>query len=79
MPAKIEGGVKVAILDFNLQKHKTQMGVQVVVTDTKQVEEIRQRELGTSLHLIIIIIIIIVIIVVITFIMPACPPTFQKS
>lgn len=48
MPAKIEGGVKVAILDFNLQKHKMQMGVQVVVTDTKQVEEIRQRELDIT-------------------------------
>ena len=43
MPAKIEGGVKVAILDFNLQKHKVQMGVQVIVHDTKQVEEIRYR------------------------------------
>ena len=41
MPCKIEGDVKVALLDFNLQKHKMQMGVQVVVTDTKQVEEIR--------------------------------------
>ena len=41
MPSKLEGDVKIALLDFNLQKHKMQMGVQVVVTDTKQVEEIR--------------------------------------
>lgn len=40
--------VKIACLDFNLQKHKLQMGVQVVVTDTKQVEEIRQRELDIT-------------------------------
>lgn len=40
--------VKVALLDFNLQKHKLQMGVQVVVTDTKQVEEIRQREMDIT-------------------------------
>ena len=38
----------VALLDFNLQKHKLQMGVSVVVTDTKQVEEIRQREMDIT-------------------------------
>ena len=48
MPARLEGNVKVALLDFNLQKHKLQMGVQVVVTDTKQVEEIRQREMDIT-------------------------------
>ncbi len=47
MPTKI-AGVKVALLDFNLQKHKMQMGVQVVVNDTKQVEEIRQREMDIT-------------------------------
>ena len=36
------------MLDFNLQKHKLQMGVSVVVTDTKQVEEIRQREMDIT-------------------------------
>jgi T-complex protein 1 subunit alpha len=41
MPTSLSGCVKVALLDFNLQKHKMQMGVQVVLTDTKQVEEIR--------------------------------------
>lgn len=48
MPTELSGGVKVALLDFNLQKHKLQMGVQVVVTDTKQVEEIRQREMDIT-------------------------------
>eukprot|EP00595_Chromulina_sp_UTEXLB2642_P003033 CAMPEP_0196761948 /NCGR_PEP_ID=MMETSP1095-20130614/1266_1 /TAXON_ID=96789 ORGANISM="Chromulina nebulosa, Strain UTEXLB2642" /NCGR_SAMPLE_ID=MMETSP1095 /ASSEMBLY_ACC=CAM_ASM_000446 /LENGTH=539 /DNA_ID=CAMNT_0042112085 /DNA_START=23 /DNA_END=1642 /DNA_ORIENTATION=- len=47
MPTKING-VKVALLDFNLQKHKLQMGVQIVVTDVKQVEEIRQREMDIT-------------------------------
>ena len=36
MPSKVVKP-KIALLDFNLQKHKLQMGVQVVVTDTKQV------------------------------------------
>ena len=31
MPTSLTGGVKVALLDFNLQKHKLQMGVQVCV------------------------------------------------
>ena len=48
MPSRLSGNVKVALLDFNLQKHKLQMGVQVVVTDTKQVEEIRQREMDIT-------------------------------
>lgn len=30
MPCLLTGGVKVALLDFNLQKHKLQMGVQVI-------------------------------------------------
>jgi chaperonin GroEL (HSP60 family) len=36
MPTSLRNA-KVALLDFNLQKYKLQMGVQVVVTDTKQV------------------------------------------
>jgi hypothetical protein len=36
MPTKLSN-VKIALLDFNLQKHKMQMGVQIVVKDTKQV------------------------------------------
>jgi T-complex protein 1 subunit alpha len=47
MPLRVENA-KVALLDFNLQKHKMQMGVQIVVSDTKQVEEIRQRELDIT-------------------------------
>jgi len=47
MPTKVVNA-KIALLDFNLQKHKLQMGVQVVVKDTKQVEEIRQRELDIT-------------------------------
>ncbi len=42
MPPSIQGSaaapLKIAFLDFNLQKHKLQMGVEVVLTDTKQVE-----------------------------------------
>ena len=47
MPVRVVQA-KIAFLDFNLQKHKLQMGVQVVVTDTKQVEEIRQREMDIT-------------------------------
>eukprot|EP01038_Epipyxis_sp_PR26KG_P009996 gene9996-13448_t len=47
MPTKLSN-VKIALLDFNLQKHKLQMGVQIVLTDTKQVEEIRQREMDIT-------------------------------
>ena len=36
---------KVACVDFNLQKTKMQMGVQVLVTDPKELERIRQEEL----------------------------------
>merc|ERR1719263_931399 len=35
---------KIALLDIDLRKSKMQMGVQVVVTDPKKLEEIRQRE-----------------------------------
>lgn len=47
MPTTITDA-RIALLDFNLQKHKLQMGVQVVVSDTKQVEEIRQREMDIT-------------------------------
>jgi T-complex protein 1 subunit alpha len=47
MPAYIENA-KVACLDINLQRHKLQMGVQVVVTDTKEVDQIRQREMDIT-------------------------------
>lgn len=47
MPTKVTN-VKIAMLDFNLQKHKMQMGVQIVVTDTTQVEEIRKKEMDIT-------------------------------
>lgn len=39
---------RIAMLDFNLQRHKLQMGVQVVVEDSKEVEGIRQREMDIT-------------------------------
>ena len=47
MPTNVSNA-KIACLDFNLQKHRMQTGVQIVVTDTKQVEEIRQREMDIT-------------------------------
>eukprot|EP00803_Ostreobium_quekettii_P009231 evm.model.scf_1188.1 EVM.evm.TU.scf_1188.1 scf_1188:2300-7428(+) len=44
MPKRVTGGVKIACLDMNLQKQRLHMGVQVVVTDPKEVEKIRERE-----------------------------------
>merc|ERR1719247_2027627 len=43
MPRTIKGA-KIAILDIDLRKSKMAMGVQVVVTDPKKLEDIRQRE-----------------------------------
>ena len=34
---------KIACLDFNLQKSRMQMGVQVLVTDPRELEKIRER------------------------------------
>lgn len=39
---------KVACIDFNLQKTKMQMGVQVLVTDPRELERIRQEELNIT-------------------------------
>jgi T-complex protein 1 subunit alpha len=47
MPTRLTN-VKIALLEINLQKQKMQMGVQIVVNDTKQVEEIRQREMDMT-------------------------------
>lgn len=44
MPTSVKGA-KIACLDFNLNKFKLQMGVQVLVSDSKNLEAIRQREL----------------------------------
>ncbi|CAN1248786.1 T-complex protein 1 subunit alpha [Linum perenne] len=43
MPTKVSPA-RIACLDFNLQKTKMQLGVQVVVTDPRELEKIRQRE-----------------------------------
>ncbi|KAM7276740.1 hypothetical protein ACFE04_018606 [Oxalis oulophora] len=43
MPLRV-GPAKIACLDFNLQKTKMQLGVQVLVTDPRELEKIRQRE-----------------------------------
>ena len=39
---------KIACVDFNLQKTKMQMGVQVLVSDPKELERIRQEELDIT-------------------------------
>lgn len=41
---KLVKDAKIALLDFNLQKHRMQLGVQVLVQDPKELEAIRQRE-----------------------------------
>ncbi|XP_031114012.1 T-complex protein 1 subunit alpha [Ipomoea triloba] len=43
MPLKVSPA-RIACLDFNLQKTKMQLGVQVLVTDPRELEKIRQRE-----------------------------------
>ncbi|KAK8964702.1 T-complex protein 1 subunit alpha [Platanthera guangdongensis] len=43
MPSRV-APAKIACLDFNLQKTKMQMGIQVLVSDPKELEKIRQRE-----------------------------------
>ena len=43
MPTSVQGA-KIALLDFNLQKHRMQLGVQVLVSDPAKLEAIRQRE-----------------------------------
>eukprot|EP00611_Tribonema_gayanum_P002369 TRINITY_DN1173_c0_g1_i1.p1 TRINITY_DN1173_c0_g1~~TRINITY_DN1173_c0_g1_i1.p1 ORF type:complete len:561 (+),score=239.33 TRINITY_DN1173_c0_g1_i1:255-1937(+) len=47
MPTTVRGA-KIALLDFNLQRHKMQMGVEVVVKDMKEVDAIRQREMDIT-------------------------------
>lgn len=43
MPLRVPPA-KIACLDFNLQKTKMQSGVQVLVSDPRELEKIRQRE-----------------------------------
>lgn len=44
MPTKIEGA-KIACLDFSLSKFRLAMGVQVLVNDPKNLEDLRKREM----------------------------------
>ncbi|KAG8065640.1 hypothetical protein GUJ93_ZPchr0004g39810 [Zizania palustris] len=43
MPTRVTPA-RIACLDFNLQKTKMQLGIQVLVTDPRELEKIRQRE-----------------------------------
>ncbi|GMN56335.1 hypothetical protein TIFTF001_025447 [Ficus carica] len=43
MPIRV-APARIACIDFNLQKTKMQLGVQVLVTDPRELEKIRQRE-----------------------------------
>lgn len=45
---RVVHNAKIACLDFNLQRHKMQMGVQVVVNEAKEMEGIRQREMDIT-------------------------------
>ncbi|GAB9473042.1 T-complex protein 1, alpha subunit [Globisporangium polare] len=47
MPNYIKGA-KIALLDFDLQRHRMQMGVSVIVNDPKELEHIRQREIDIT-------------------------------
>ncbi|KAJ4982403.1 hypothetical protein NE237_033240 [Protea cynaroides] len=51
MPLKV-APARIACLDLNLQKTKMQMGVQVLVTDPRELEKIRQREADVTKELI---------------------------
>lgn len=42
MPLRV-APAKIACLDFNLKKTKMELGVQVLVTDPRELEKIRQR------------------------------------
>jgi T-complex protein 1 subunit alpha len=49
MPKRV-APARIACLDVNLQKTKMQMGVQVLVTDPRELEKIRQRLVHHLLH-----------------------------
>lgn len=53
MPTAIEGAtpsetVKIAMLDMNLQRHRMAMGVQVIVKDPAEIENIKKREMDIT-------------------------------
>ena len=41
-------GAKIACLDINLQKARMQLGVQILVDDPEQLEDIRKRYVGIA-------------------------------
>ena len=43
-------GAKIACLDINLQKARMQLGVQILVEDPEQLEEIRKRYVMSLLY-----------------------------
>ncbi|KAJ0394859.1 hypothetical protein P43SY_002500 [Pythium insidiosum] len=47
MPTYVKNA-KIALLDFDLQRYKTPMGVQVVINDPKELDQIRQREIDIT-------------------------------
>ncbi|KAI9912160.1 hypothetical protein PsorP6_009076 [Peronosclerospora sorghi] len=47
MPPYVKNA-KIALLDFDLQRHRMQMGVQVIVNDPNELEKIRQREIDIT-------------------------------
>ncbi|XP_024032772.1 T-complex protein 1 subunit alpha [Morus notabilis] len=47
MPMRVSPA-RIACIDFNLQKTKMQLGVQVLVTDPRELEKIRQREVDMT-------------------------------
>lgn len=47
MPNHIDNA-KIAFIDFNLNKYRLQMGVQVLVQDPENLEKIRQREMDVT-------------------------------
>ena len=49
MPTNLEG-CKIACVDFNLNKYRLQMGVQVLVDDPNKLEAIRQEEMNVTKH-----------------------------
>lgn len=52
MPTRVQdpeaGHIKIAMLDMNLQRHRMGMGVTIQVTDPKEVERIKQREMDIT-------------------------------
>mmetsp|Transcript_10737 Transcript_10737/g.16066 ORF Transcript_10737/g.16066 Transcript_10737/m.16066 type:complete len:582 (-) Transcript_10737:86-1831(-) len=52
MPTAVEGSVeepvKIALLDMNLQRHRMAMGVQVLIKDPAEIENIKKREMDIT-------------------------------